>query len=124
FSAAALWLLLPPAVRRSAEARSEASTSSPDLPPEPIPVTLLGVNGALLAVQLILLPINYGALFLRNEFPMVEVTLAQPELRAERWPGDGRFSLLHRRDDEFYLYAASARRIWLVPRGDMQTLTY
>ena len=28
------------------------------------------------------------------------------------------------RDDEFYLFAPSARRIWLVPRDEMRTLTY
>jgi hypothetical protein len=117
FSGGALWLLLPASVRR-------AGDPDPLAPAEPAHLPLLGINLALLAVQLILLPINYGALFLRNEFALVEVTLAQPELRAERWPVDGRFSLLHRRDDEFYLYAPSARRIWLVPRGDMQTLTY
>lgn len=104
-SAGALWLLLPPRE-------------------QPRHLALVGLNGALLAVQLILLPINYGATFVRNEFALVEVTLDQPQLRADRWPVDGRFSLLHRREDEFYLYAPSARRIWLVPRDDMRTLTY
>lgn len=133
-SGGALWFLLPqpsPRARNGSgnapPARDEDGTAPPASEPAteaPLPAALIAVNVALLGVQLILLPINYGALFLPNEFSVVEVRLEEPELRQERWPEDGRFSLLHRRDDEFYLYAASARRIWLVPREQIRTLVY
>jgi hypothetical protein len=166
---------------------------------------LVAVNVSLLAVQLVLLPINYGALFLRNEFPVVQVARAgddgRPEDRAgvaeasrddgraagppaaeapadaagatgppaaeapadaagatdptaaeapadgplasgargadpsladrqalsgvaTGWPRDGRFYLLQRRGDEFYLYSTAARRVWLVPRSGLTSVVY
>lgn len=131
-SGAALWLLLPPAARGTEREGEDGAAGdgaavvggeSAARPP-PGPGALAWVNLGLLAIQVILLPINYGALFLKNEFARVEVVLARPETRTEGWPADGRFSLLHRSEDEFYLYAPAARRVWMVPRDQLQTLVF
>lgn len=84
---------------------------------------LLAVNAALLALQLLLLPINYGVLFLPHEFPVVRVTLVQPALRPS-WPDNAELSLLQRQGDELYLYSPYARRIWLVPRSDTESVVF
>ena len=122
----------------------------------PLESTLLWIAVALVMLQVLLIPINYGATFPRNDFPAVQVTrapVAAPAQAAgpigtegaigspgnaapgsggdsdafggmDSWPADGRFSLIHRSGDEFYLYSAAARRIWLVPRGQLESLVY
>ncbi|MGH9161909.1 MAG: hypothetical protein ACRD2X_18235 [Vicinamibacteraceae bacterium] len=89
-----------------------------------------------------LLPINYGVVFLSNEFPVVQVALEAPtaspgessdtmssqgapvSASVELWPPDGRFYLLQRRGDEFYLYSRAAARVWLIPRAKLASVVY
>jgi hypothetical protein len=125
--AAAFWFLLrhglPPAGEGDPEDAGDRGRG-PVAEGMAVPTVLIAVNAALLSIQLILLPINYGVLFLRNDFSVVEVTLARADLVPEGWPADGRLTLLHRESDEFYLYAAAARRIWLFPRSEVGSMTY
>jgi len=114
--AGALFLLFPPAWRGSEGGRGPGALEG----------TLLWTGVALVTLQLMLLPVHYGVVFVRNDFPAVQVVRSAPEAREgeDGWPADGRFALLHRRGDEFYLYSSAASRIWLLPRGQVESLVY
>lgn len=128
-----LWLFLrametgggKAAERGTPTGSSGEAGAGPRVQPRPWGEALtVALNAALLGIQLILLPINYGALFLRSEFPVVDVVLTDPESREGAWPEDGRLLLLHRWEDEFYLYGGAAGRVWLVPRSDVESLVF
>jgi hypothetical protein len=108
------WLLLPEAWKPDTEA----------VPPRGAEAVLMWLSVALLTLQVMLLPINYGITYLRTDVPAVQVTPTAAEVEREGWRADGFFVLLQRRGDEFYLYSSLERRIWLLPRGQIETLVY
>lgn len=126
--ASALLLWVAARVGSEPDAGGEAdAASAPEAAPTLGRRLLLAANAALLAAQLVLLPINYGVLFLRNEFPVVEVArtgAGEAADGATSWPASGRFHLLQRRGDEFYLYSRPAARVWLVPRSALADVVY
>lgn len=151
---AALWLLIPGAWRaeveatppggaepvpprateavppRGGEANSPRATEAVPPrggranPPRGAEAVLLWLGVTLLALQVMLLPMNYGVTYLRTDVPAVVVEATSLEVEREAWPPGGHFVLLHRRGDEFFLYSAQARRIWLLPRAQIETLVY
>jgi hypothetical protein len=108
------WLLMPEAWRPEGEAT----------PPRGAEAALMWLGVALLTLQVMLLPINYGITYLRTDVPAVQVTPTAAEVARDGWREDGFFVLLQRRGDEFYLYSSLERRIWLLPRGQVETLVY
>jgi hypothetical protein len=134
----ALWLLIPGAWRSEGEGgpRQGAEGAPPRgaerappqgaeaVPPRGAEAVLFWLAVTLLALQVMLLPMNYGVTYLRTDVPAVVVEAGSLGVEREAWPPGGHFVLLHRRGDEFFLYSAQARRIWLLPRAQIETLVY
>lgn len=74
--------------------------------------------------QLILLPVNYGALHMSNRFPEVEVTFNPAENGALSWPADAGLCLLHQDGGTFYLYSRREARVYYVRNSDIRSLVY
>jgi hypothetical protein len=73
---------------------------------------------------LVLLPVNFGILYLPNEYPVVSVSV-KPSVREEYHDLQGkRLKLLHYEENRFYLYSRDSARVWSVPSESIGGLTY
>jgi hypothetical protein len=82
------------------------------------------LNVFLWCTLLVLLPINFGVLYLPNDYPVVLLSVRPSEREEYRDLQDRSLKLLHYDDGRFFLYSRDSTKIWSVPKESVGNLKY
>jgi hypothetical protein len=82
------------------------------------------LNVFLWCTLLVLLPINFGVLYLPNEYPVVSASFKPSGMEECRDLQDKSLKLLHYEDDRFYFYSRDSAKMWSVPKESIGNLKF